>query len=375
MPAPAPPLRPAAALRTTRIDPASPHAASQDEIAVAAGYAVGIDIGGTNTKLGLVDPNGQIVVREKVKTASLEQPRNACESFRAFAAAALAEASVEPQEPIAVGVAVPGILDARTGLLEYVANLPEWREFPLRQTLQSIFEGPVAVANDANAAAFAEYARRQLTDESLALLTLGTGIGCGVVVNGHPYHGDHGCGFEVGHVPVAFGPDARMCGCDKPGHVEAYVGRSGVLRTAGELIETQGLTERLAELTDGGRKRLSPRHLAQAAESGDAIAGETIDRTADWVGVAAAILCQTLDPSYILIGGAMTFGGRGSDVGRRFLDRVIESNARVSLDSVAKRVVIDFASLGNDAGICGICELARLGAPARVAQRPKVAAG
>ena len=338
-----------------------PHAAGPGELLDAAGYAVGVDVGGTSTKLGLVDPQGQIVVRDVIETGSLSEPRTACEHFHRFALAALDSLDADA-DSLAVGVAVPGILDLRSGELEYVANLPRWRRFPLRQTLQTIFEGPVAIANDANAAAFAEHSRRQLIDESLALLTLGTGIGCGVVMGGSPYGGDHGCGFEIGHVPVEFGPHARTCGCDCPGHVEAYVGAAGVVRTLRELeAGAGGSSEPLADPVG----EITPQQIAAAAEQGHPLALATIDRTADWVGIAASILCQTLDPSFILLGGAMTFGGHASPIGQAFLDRVIATNRRYSLDSVGHRVVIDFATLGNDAGICGISELARQGAPIR----------
>ena len=252
----------------------------------------------------------------------------------------------------------PVSLQMQTGFLEYVANLPQWCKFPLLETLDELFDGPVSICNDANAAAYAEFSRRELNDESLALLTLGTGIGCGVVIGGSPYGGDHGCGFEVGHAPIVFDDDARLCGCGKPGHLEAYVGANAVLKTAAEqFLRFGGPSSTLKSIQ--GDKELSPRHIAAAAEAGDEACWRTVDITGRYVGLAVCQLCQTLDPSYILIGGAMTFGGSETAIGRHFLDQVIETSARYALDQVSSRVIIEFASLGNDAGVCGIAELSR----------------
>ena len=311
-------------------------------------YAVGIDIGGTNTKLSIVNADGQIVAREKIKTAQLEDPHTACRYFREFADDQRVALDTMTGEPLSIGVAVPGVFDAKRGVLEYVANLPAWCDFPLKKTLEKLFGGSVAIANDANAAAYAEYTRLNKRHEAVALLTLGTGLGCGVVHNGQPYAGDHGCGYESGHVPVDLSPSARQCGCGKPGHLEAYVGVAGVVRTAAELAARQELAA-----------PTSPRAIAAAAEQGDAICLETIDVTAHYIGVGAALLGQTLDPGTILIGGAMTFGGPASPIGRRFLDGVIASMTKYSLDQVSQRVVIDFAHAGGDAGMIGIAQLSR----------------
>ena len=225
-----------------------------------SGFAVGIDIGGTNTKFGFVDPNGEIVARNEVKTSSLEDPRSACNRFREFANEQVRLLGLHGGHEISIGVAVPGVLQMRTGFLEYVANLPQWCEFPLRETLDELFEGPVSICNDANAAAFAEFSRRELNSESLALLTLGTGIGCGVVIAGDPYGGDHGCGFEVGHAPVAFDDHARECGCGKPGHLEAYVGASAVLRTAEEQFRLFGGPSQTVKSIQGAERAFSTPH-------------------------------------------------------------------------------------------------------------------
>ena len=335
---------------------ASPAATDVDR---PSGFAVGVDVGGTNTKLGFVDPFGVVLAREEVPTKSLKDPQEACRFFKAFADEQFAKAG-GGDGALSAGVAVPGVLDSNTGRLVYVANLPAWCDFPLLDELDRLFAGPVAVCNDANAAAVAEHSRMNLTDESLALITLGTGIGCGVVLRGEPFGGDHGCGFEIGHTPVDFSPEARVCGCGKPGHLEAYVSVRGVLKSVLQEIDLDGGESPTLKAARSGEP-LAPRHVYEAAAEGDDACRRAIARVARRVGQAAALICQTLDPHAVLIGGAMTFGGNESPVGRQFLRDVQKVVRRYALDQVADEVFVGFAELGNDAGICGAAELARTG--------------
>ena len=196
-----------------------------------ATLAVGIDIGGTNTKLAVVDSNRRIVLRDVIPTAGLSNPGDACQRIASFVEDSADRLDVSVDCIRNVGVAVPGILEPHRGVLREVANLPNWTGFPIQTELQHLFGSQVAISNDANAAAFAEFSNRNLSTESLALVTLGTGTGCGVVLNGRPFSGDGGCGGEIGHAVINCGPVARKCGCGKWGHLEAYTGAAGVIET------------------------------------------------------------------------------------------------------------------------------------------------
>ena len=325
--------------------------------AVSSGprLAVGVDIGGTNTKLAVVDAQGGIVLRDVVPTAALSHPQEACQRIASFVEDSADRLGLSSHCIQNVGVAVPGILEPKQGVLREVANLPYWTGFPLQAELRQLFGSQVAICNDANAAAFAEFSNRNLHEESLALVTLGTGTGCGVVLNGRPFSGDGGCGGEIGHAVINCGPVARKCGCGKWGHLEAYTGAAGVLETMRYKLDNDPDNQFLRQLQ--GRP-LTPELIAQEAENGHPLCLSAVDDTARFLGVGISILCQTLDPSMVLLGGAMTFGGRGTSTGRRFLDGVIESVHQNSLKQVAANVVIDFAVLGGDAGMLGAAELA-----------------
>jgi len=329
----------------------SAHNFSSDE----TDFVVGVDIGGTNMKLAVVDSRRNIVRREVVATKDLREPQDACRRIVEFVDEFVGSGSVSRDQIRNVGVAVPGVLEPASGTLREVANLPRWTGFPIRAALQELFGEHVAVSNDANAAAFAEYSDRHLTDESLALITLGTGTGCGVVLNGQPFSGDGGCGGEIGHAVINCGPVARKCGCGQFGHLEAYTGAAGVVETMRYKLDSSPGNQLLKQLAG---QPLTPEVIAAEAERGNPLCLAAIDDTARFLGVGISILCQILNPSVVLLGGAMTFGGSQSVTGRRFLQRTTDAVRKNSLQQVAANVVLDFASLGSDAGMLGAAELA-----------------
>lgn len=317
---------------------------------------LGIDVGGTSTKLGLVDRRGQVVHEGRIPTPELQGPEAALTRFQSFANEAL---EVLRGDPVlaGVGLAVPGILDADAGILREVANLPQWQDVPLCQRLAETFEQPAVVVNDANAAAYAERWHRRLESTvSLALITLGTGIGGGFLNRHGPLHGDHGCAVELGHVPIDFGPEARVCGCGRRGHLEAYAGAPAVIEATVQLLPAHPQSSLATRIEKP--ENLTPRMIAEEAAGGDDLALRIVDRTATFVGRGVATLCQLLDPGVVLLGGAMTFGGSASPVGRRFLERVRQTVGDLTLEQVGAHATVDFAELGNRAGVIGAALIA-----------------
>ncbi|MEM9368588.1 MAG: ROK family protein [Planctomycetota bacterium] len=312
--------------------------------------AVGIDVGGSFVKFGVVDDNGAFLYQDSVATAEL---RSVPRVLRYVAKrvhdwhSSTATATARPQ---AVGLAVPGVLDPIACQLREVVNLPGWLGVDLNAELQTAFRLNAAVLNDANAAALAEHQSRGLTSESLALVTLGTGVGCGLVVNGRPHGGDHGCAGELGHIAIEFGDEALPCTCGGRGHLESYVGASALVR-------------RFAAYAQVKEADLTPRDIALAAERNDSHAWQVIEDTAERIGRAIGMLGQTIDPDVVLLGGAMTFGGKGTKVGERFLDWIRQSVVATTLVQVGQNLTIDFASHGNQAGLLGAANfsLQRLG--------------
>lgn len=322
-----------------------------------ARLTIGVDIGGTNTKFAVVDADSTILLRKVVPTSDLRDPQDACRCIAEFVQDSTSRLNIAHDSIQNVGVAVPGILAPASDTLQEVANLPAWSGFPIRSQLRKLFGDRVAISNDANAAAFGEFRHRGLAHESLALVTLGTGTGCGVVLNGQPFSGDGGCGGEIGHAVINCSPVARKCGCGKWGHLEAYTGAAGVVETLRYKLDNDPENPLFQKLNG---QPLTPELLAAEAEVGNASCQSAVDDTARYLGVGVSVLCQTMNPSIVLLGGAMTFGGNATSTGRRFLSKVIESVHQNSLEQIVASVVIEFASLGGDAGMLGAAELARI---------------
>ena len=317
---------------------------------------LGIDVGGTNVKLGLVDSRGVIHSKGSAATPTLKTPKNTFMYAMEFASSRLGDLGRSASDLAGVGLAVPGVLDTRQFVLREVVNLPGWLGQPLLEILSETSALPSAVVNDANSAAYAEHSLRDLGEQSLALVTLGTGIGCGVVIQGSPYGGDNGCAGELGHIAIRFGDDALPCTCGSRGHLESYAGSGGViahLRRALSDCPADSVSERLwaADVT--------PRDLAIEAQRGCQLCQEIIDQTAEYVGQAIGLMGQVIDPAVVLLGGAMTFGGPDSETGQRFLQRVRDTVKATTLVQVGGNIIIDFASLGNDAGVLGAAMIAK----------------
>tara|TARA_R110002049_G_scaffold27321_2_gene94208 strand:+ start:399592 stop:400608 length:1017 start_codon:yes stop_codon:yes gene_type:complete len=310
---------------------------------------LGIDVGGTDVKIGLVDDQGVLLYRHRTSTRELGAPDSVFQYAIEHAHAQADALGFDPLQIAAVGLAVPGVLDRDTYCLREVVNLPDgWKDVPLLSKLERISQLPSVVVNDANAAAYAEHDHRQLGVRSLALVTLGTGIGCGVITSGNPYGGDHGSAGELGHIAIDFSDDALPCTCGSQGHLESYAGAAGVVRRANQAARAAGSTA-----------PKTPRKIAEQAEQGDELCLEVIRQTGRYVGQAVGQLCQVLDPEVVLIGGAMTFGGHASAVGRRFLETIQQTVVQTTLVQVGGNVIVDYASLGNDAGKLGAASLAR----------------
>ncbi len=251
---------------------------------------------------------------------------------------------------------MPGILDINQGVLKELSNLLQWINFPLKSELSSRFGRDVVVLNDASAAAFGEFTHRGMIDDSLALVTLGTGIGSGVVIQGKPLGGAHGCAGEIGHVVIDTSPNHRVCGCGMPGHLEAYAGSAGVLTTARQLLTERSQNSSLANYDD---EQLTPQIIANEAESGDVVANAAVLATARHLGVGISLFCHCVDPSVVLLGGAMTFGQTSTQTGQKFLAEIISTVQKYSLRQIGGFVSIEFAKLGGDAGILGAAAYAR----------------
>jgi glucokinase len=323
-------------------------------------FYVGVDLGGTNVKLGVVDDVGQSLAWMSIPT----DPDNGGEDATARMGAAVKEvitqAGLTPTDIAWVGLGSPGTMDIPTGRLISPVNLGRgWDNFPIRQRLADHSGLNVAFANDAGAAAYGEFwVGSGRAFHSMILLTLGTGIGCGIIIGDLSIDGENSHGAECGHMIINDAEDARLCGCGKRGHLEAYASATAVVRRTREALDAgreSSVTQRLAE-----GKKLTPKLLAEEAEAGDSLSMEIIEQTARYLGVGITSLMHTIDPGGVLLGGAMTFGGRETELGRHFLATVKSEIDRRAFPLLAERITLDFAALGADAGYIGAAGIARL---------------
>jgi glucokinase len=321
-------------------------------------FFVGIDVGGTNIKCGLVDANGQTLAYQALRTEQERGGEDACGRIAETVRMLIEKAGVAKENVVRAGLATPGPMDIPKGLVLKPGNLPGWWEFPIRDRLSHHLNLPVAFANDANAAAYGEYwcgAGAQF--HSLVFLTLGTGVGGGIIIGDTLVEGEHSCGSECGHILVNPSDDAWKDSLGKSGSLEAYTNASAVVRRVQVAVESGEKTS-LAERQKTGE--ITPRTVSEEAGHGDAVARRIVFDTARWLAIGIVTLIHTSDPDAVVLGGAMTFGGPTSPLGREFLQRIRDEVRPRLLEPLRDKVRIEFASLGGDAGYIGAAGLARL---------------
>ncbi|HET7660836.1 MAG TPA: ROK family glucokinase [Oryzihumus sp.] len=306
---------------------------------------IGLDIGGTKIAGGLVSPTGTILARGRRVTPAHDPDRIAVE------VADLVRELSDGADVTGVGVACAGFIDATGSTVLFAPNLA-WRDEPLKRRLQATIDLPVIIDNDANAAAWGEFrfgAARDVDD--MVLITVGTGIGGGVVTGGHLLRGAYGIAAELGHMRVV--PDGIRCGCGNRGCWEMYASGNALVREARELVRSgTPHAARLSELCAGDPDKLSGHDITSAAAQGDPAAVELLADLGRWIGEGAASVTAILDPELIVLGGGV------ADAGALLLDPA-QAAFRRQLTGRGHRPEARFAvaSLGNDAGIIGAAAL------------------
>ncbi len=319
---------------------------------------VGVDVGGTSIKIGLVDDDGRPVSHSQIAT---EEERGAGDAVRRIHAkidTVLRTAAVTWDEVASIGLGTPGSMDIRKGLILEPPNMPHWRNYPIRDRLAQLCAKPVSFANDANAAAFGEYWIGSGRDfDSMVMVTLGTGVGGGSILDGVSLDGQHSFGSELGHVMIDQREDARLCvwGGGR-GQLEAYASASAVTARAQEALDAGGESSVTARIEAG--EPLSPLMLAEEADKGDAFSETIILETAHHLSVGIVNVVHTVDPGIVIVGGAMNFGGNSWAIGRKFMARLREEFQRLAF-GVVQQTPIEFASLGSQAGYIGAAGIAR----------------
>lgn len=322
-------------------------------------FFVGIDVGGTNIKIGVVDDDGRPLSHRSIPTVVDQGPEDGAQRMGAATKLVIADAGLTLDKIARAGLGTPGTMDIPAGMLLEPVNLKAWRNFPIRDRVAFHIGLPVTYANDAKSAAYGEFwvgSGREL--DSMVLLTLGTGIGGGIVVNEMLIVGEHSHGAECGHIIIDFNDNARMCNCGHRGHLEAYCSATGVVKRTHEALDS-GRKSTLTALVKSGAE-LTPLLIGEAAAAGDLLADEIVMDTARYLGIGIVTLMHTIDPTGVVLAGAMNFGGNATELGRRFLDTIKAEIQRRALPIPAAKTSVAYAQLGGDAGFIGVAGLARL---------------
>ncbi|MBS0208520.1 MAG: ROK family protein [Planctomycetes bacterium] len=324
-----------------------------------APFYVGADLGGTGIKVGLVDDLGRSLAWTKVPTEVPKGPEQGAAKIGRAVLDVIAQAGLQPSDVAGVGLGSPGPMDIEQGMLLESPNLVGWENFRLVDAVVANCHLPVSFANDANAAAYGEFWIGCGRDfRSIVMLTLGTGVGGGIILDDHVLDGANSNGGECGHIIIDYRDDARLCGCHQTGHLEAYGSATAVIKRTQEAL-VAGRASSIAERLARG-EQLTPILVGEEAQRGDALALEIVLDTAKYVGVGCVTLIHAIDPVAVVIGGAMTFGGDASPLGRRFIERIREEVRHRAFPVPAERVQIVYATLGGDAGYIGAAGIARL---------------
>ncbi len=322
-------------------------------------FFAGVDVGGTNIKLGIVDDTGRSLVQRSIPTEEERGPVDAMQRVANELRQMRQEASLNADDVVAVGLATPGTMEIAHGMLLQPHNLPHWWNFKIQKCLQDTCGKPVAYANDANAAAFGEFWVGSGSDyHSIVLFTLGTGVGGGIIVGDLSIDGENSHGSELGHTIIDYNDTARLCGCGQRGHLEAYASAKAVIQRTTEALEQRKDSSLHARLRR--QEELTPLMVAEEAGAGDELSRHIVLETARFLGIGAVNVLHTVDPAAVIYGGAMTFGGHDDPLGEEFLQRIAQEIRERAFPTIAERIHVDFASLGGDAGFIGAAGIARV---------------
>jgi glucokinase len=325
-----------------------PAGSAGDASTAASDLTIGVDVGGTKVLAGVVTPDGEVVA-----TARRETPAADVGKMQQLIVEVITE--LTKAHPVrAVGIGAAGWIDETRSRVHFAPNLA-WRNEPLREKVSREVGLPVVVENDANAAAWAEFRYGSARDarDSMALFTVGTGIGGGLVLRGDVWRGTHGMAAEMGHVRVV--PEGRLCGCGRMGCLEQYASGSALVRAARERAQADPETaRRLLELAGGQVEAINGPLVTQAAREGDPAARAAFAEVGRWLGSGMADIVQLLDVEIVVVGGGVVEAGELLLAPARaaFVDQLA---ARGSLP-VAPVVP---AQMGNLAGVVGAADLAR----------------
>jgi glucokinase len=315
---------------------------------------IGVDLGGTNVKTALITKDKRILGKDSRPTHAEGGPDTVMDVMVESVDAVLKAAGATRRDVLAAGFGAPGPMNWQTGVVYSPPNLPGWKNVPLADAMTKRLGFPCYIDNDANVACYGEYwLGAGQGAENMCLLTLGTGVGGGIVVFGQLLRGIDGTAAEIGHLKVMRG--GRKCGCGATGCLEAYGSVTGMVRTAVEGIEA-GRTSKLTNMCGGDLKQITGKMISDGIEQGDAFCKWVMNETGVWLGIGISSLINLLNPEKVVLCGGMIAAG---DV---LFDPIRKTAKEFSFEVPGTRAQIIPAGLGADSGVIGSagCALARV---------------
>lgn len=309
-------------------------------------YSVGVDLGGTFIKLGIVSESGKILSKNFIDSKAGDGPKAVIKQINKGFDQLLKYSKLKIE---GIGIGAPGVVQTKKGTVEHPPNFPGWGKIHLGKILQKSYDYPIIVENDANAAAIGELifgAGKKL--KSFIMVTLGTGVGGGIIINKKLYRGESGAAGEIGHLSIDF--DGKRCNCGSLGCIESYAGNKYLVEDVKNILRNHPDSQ-LHQLILQSENGLEPKIISIAAKNGDEFAITIIQDAGSKIGFALASLANVLDISAFIIGGGV------SGFGKILLERIkLSAEARV-LKSLKNRISILPAKLKNDAGVLGAASL------------------
>lgn len=305
---------------------------------------IGLDLGGTNLKYALGTEHGDILVRFSKPSLADQSQEKIFDNMFSAVDELLLKAKESGEKVNAIGIGSPGCVDFKTGkLLGRAPNFDDWENASIKKNFEEKFNLPTWVDNDANLMALAESRKGAGRNfNTLLCITLGTGIGGGIIINQKLYRGVHFSAGEIGHIIIEY--DGKQCNCGNQGCLEAYAAAPAMVERYRKKLKRTGVMFDIAEL--------STELIFQKAELNEDLAKETINETCDYLGIGLASVANTIDPEIIVIGGGV------AEAGIEFINRIEDVVKKYTLKAIAKKLKVVKAELNLAAGIVGAILLA-----------------
>lgn len=310
------------------------------------GKRIGIDVGGTNVKIALVDKNGKIIYSNSVPTYAKMGYEYTVNNIKQAIKDLMKETNTTAKDIDGIGFDFPGQVDYKTGVVKLAPNIPGWVNVPIAQMIEEEFHIPTRIDNDVRCAALGEmkFGAGQGC-ENFVCITVGTGIGSGLVVNGQLVRGASNAAGEIGHIKLQM-KDGLICGCGDTGCLEAYASGPSIVAMAQDYIKG-GKSTKFREMAAAEGGEITPYMVAKAAEAGDPVAKRIFAIVGEYIGIGLTSVINLLNPEKVIIGGGV------AEAGDLLLDPIRKTIKERAMVVAGSTVEIVPAQLGNSAGVIG----------------------